>query len=161
MMTASRAQILIDDFETNTWLIHRHVDGVSDEDSLLQLPFQANCLNWILGHIVWRRNSVLSALGLAPLWGESTTLKYKTDSKAIKSPANAVPFNDLLADLDQTNQAIIAALKEVTDSSLDEVVKNDRGEKRVIEHLQGFHWHETYHIGQLDILRAFINSKTE
>ena len=160
-MTASRAQILIDDFETNTWLIHRHVDGVSDEDSLLQLPFQANCLNWILGHIVWRRNSVLSALGLAPLWNESTALKYKTDSKAIKSQADAVPFTDLLADLDQTNQAIIAALKEVTDSSLDEVVINDRGEKRVIEHLQGFHWHETYHIGQLDILRAFINSKTE
>ena len=160
-MTASRAQILIDDFETNTWLIHRHVDGVSDEDSLLQLPFQANCLNWILGHIVWRRNSVLSALGLAPLWNESTALKYQTDSKAIKSQADAVPFNDLLADLDQTNQAIIAALKEVTDSSLDEVVKNDRGEKRVIEHLQGFHWHETYHIGQLDILRAFINSKPE
>jgi hypothetical protein len=161
MMTASRAQILIDDFETNTWLIHRHVDGVSDEDSLLQLPFQANCLNWILGHIIWRRNSVLSALGLAPLWNESTALKYKTDSKAIKSQADAVPFTDLLADLDQTNQAIIAALKEVTDSSLDEVVKNDRGEKRVIEHLQGFHWHETYHIGQLDILRAFINSKKE
>jgi hypothetical protein len=58
-MTLARAQAIIDDYAANAWLIHRHVDGVSDQASLLQLPFEANCMNWILGHMVWRRNSAL------------------------------------------------------------------------------------------------------
>jgi hypothetical protein len=159
-MPSPRAQALIDDYETNTWLIHRHVDGVSDEDSLLQLPFQANCLNWILGHIIWRRNSVMSALGLSPLWEEGVASKYKTNSDPITPQSGARRFTNLLADLDQTQGAISAALKESTDNDLDKVVTNDRGAKRVIGHLQGFHWHETYHIGQLEILRAYIDSKS-
>lgn len=155
-MTLPRAQALIDDYETNTWLIHNHVDGISDEASLLQLPFQANCLNWILGHIVWRRNSALSALGLSPMWAEAIASKYMSGSDPIKTQAGAKRLTELIADLDQTQQALSTALKAITDAELDQVVVNDRGEKRVIEHLQGFHWHETYHIGQLDILRAYI-----
>jgi hypothetical protein len=150
---------MIDNYKTNTWLIHHHVDGVSDEESLLQLPFEANCLNWILGHIVWRRNSVMTALGISPLWGDIKSLKYKTDSEPIMSREDAEPFTALLADLDRAQQAIAAKLEEIADAALDDVVANDRGEKRVIEHLQGFHWHETYHIGQLEILRAYISSK--
>jgi hypothetical protein len=52
----------------------------------------------------------------------------------------------------------LAALENMPDAELDKVVENDMGTKRVIEHLQGFHWHETYHIGQLDIVRAFVAS---
>jgi hypothetical protein len=157
-MTSTRAKDLIDDYETNTWLIHHHVDGVSDEDSLLQLPFQANCLNWILGHIVWRRNSVLQVLSLPPLWDELTASKYKSDSEPIKSPDTARRLTELLADLDHSQAALNTALAGATDASLDQVVENEMGAKRVIEHLQGFHWHETYHIGQLEILRAFVES---
>ena len=46
-MTSPTAQSLLDDYRTNTGLIHRIVDGVSDEESLLQPPFPANCLNWV------------------------------------------------------------------------------------------------------------------
>ncbi len=160
-MTLPRAQVLIDDYEFNTWLIQRHVDGISDEASLLQLPFEANCLNWILGHIVWRRNSALSTLGLPTLWDEAIVLKYKTDSQPIRSQADARPLSLLLTDLEQTQQSISASLKKATAASLDQVVENDRGTKPVIEHLRGFHWHETYHIGQLDILRAYVVSQSE
>jgi len=157
-MTSMRAQELIKDFEFNHWLIHNHVDGVSDEDSLLQPPLKANCLNWIVGHIVWRRNTCLVTLGSAPLLEESVAARYMTGSPAITSAAEARSFAQLLDDLDRTQAALKAALEEVRDPALDQVVENDRGPKRVIEHLQGFHWHETYHIGQLDILRAFIES---
>jgi hypothetical protein len=158
-VTSPRAQELIKDFEFNTWLIHNHVDGVSDQDSLLQLPFKANCLNWILGHIVWRRNTCLVTLGLAPLLEESIAARYMTGSPAITSGEEARSFAQLLDDLDRTQAALKAALEEADEAALDQVVENDRGPKRVIEHLQGFHWHETYHIGQLDILRAFVESR--
>jgi hypothetical protein len=157
-MTLPEAQELIDDYATNTWLIHRHVDGISDADSLRQLPFEANCLNWILGHILWRRNSALAALGLAPLWDAATAAVYATGSAPITGPEAARPFALLLADLDQTQQMLGAALQQATAATLEMVVENDRGKKPVIEHLKGFHWHETYHVGQLDILRAFVGS---
>jgi hypothetical protein len=157
-MTLVRAQALIDGYETNTWLIHRHVDDISDDESLLQLPFEANCLNWIVGHIVHRRNSSLEALGVPPLWSAEISARYKSGSPPIKSQDDARRFGDLLADLDESQRALVAALQVATDATLDQVVENDRGAMPAIEHLQGFHWHETYHIGQLDILQAFIAS---
>jgi hypothetical protein len=158
-MAEPRAQAVIEAYETNTWLIHNHVDGISDEESLLQLPFEANCLNWILGHIVSRRNSSLEALGLPGLWDDAITALYHTSSEPIREAAGARRFTDLLADLDRSQQALVGTLAEAADADLDRVVENDRGAKPAVEHLEGFHWHETYHIGQLDILRAFITSK--
>lgn len=158
-MTLSRAKDLIDSYETNTWLIHQHIDGISDAESLLQLPFEANCLNWIVGHIVSRRNSALNALGLPELWGEEISARYRTGSDPVLDAKNARALSDLVADLDRSQETITAALKEAGDDLLDAVVSNDRGVKTAFEHLKGFHWHETYHVGQLDILRAFIQSR--
>jgi hypothetical protein len=157
MMTAPGARKLIDDFKTNTWLIHHLVDGVSDEASLRRPNFAANSLNWILGHILWRRNSVLSALDLAPLWGESTASTYQTGSEPLDNPDDARHFSLLLADLDRSQGAIETALQDAAEEALDRIVENDRGSKPVGEHLEGFHWHETYHIGQLEVLRAFVD----
>ena len=158
-MNSQRAQTLIDDYASNSWLIHRLVDGITHEASLYQLPFSANCLNWLLGHIVWRRTSALTTLDLPSPWGETIIAKYQTNSKPIQSSKDARHLAKLLADLDYTQQVLSVKLANIEDTELDKVVVNDRGEKRVIEHLQGFHWHETYHIGQLDILRAFIEYK--
>jgi hypothetical protein len=152
---------LIDDYETNTWLIHRQVDGISDRASLLQPPFSTNCLNWILGHIVWRRNSALAVLGLPPLWDEAIAAPYQSGSVPLTSPASARPFSALLADLDQSQQALKDALQQADDAKLDAVVESERGAKRIIEHLLGFHWHETLHVGQLEILRAFVDSRSD
>ncbi|MGD2027666.1 MAG: DinB family protein [Anaerolineales bacterium] len=159
-MTLPRAQKLIDSYETNTSLIHHHINGISDEQSLLQLPFEANCLNWIVGHIVSRRNSALNALGLPELWGEEISACYRTGSDPILDAENARAFSDLVADLDRSQEIFSAALKEADSDLLDAIVTNDRGEKTALEHLKGFHWHETYHVGQLDILRAFIQSQS-
>jgi hypothetical protein len=156
-MPNPRAIDIIDDYETNTWLIHHQVDGVSERASLLLPPFPTNSLNWILGHIVWRRSSALAVLGLPPLWDEDIAAAYQSDSDLLTSPARARSFSALLADLDQSQQALKTVLQGADDPMLDAVVENDRGAKPVIEHLRGFHWHETLHVGQLDILRAFVD----
>jgi hypothetical protein len=85
--------------------------------------------------------------------------KYSTNSTPIRSEEEALSFAVLLAGLDRTQEALALALQEATDAVLDREVVNDRGAKRAIEHLQGWHWHETYHLGQLELLRAFIDSQ--
>ena len=93
-----------------------------------------------------------------PIGDEDTSLIYKTDSAPVRSPAEAKPFASLLVDLDQTQQILSAALQAADDADLDRQVENDGGSIKVMEHLQGFHWHETYHLGQLDLLRAYLAS---
>jgi hypothetical protein len=39
---------------------------------------------------------------------------------------------------------------------LEENFSNYRGEKTREAHLSGFHWHEGFHIGQLEMLKDFI-----
>lgn len=158
-MSVPRADEMIDAYQGNTWLIHRLVEGVSDEESVLQPPFEANCLNWIVGHIVHRRNSSLACLGRAPMWGAQTAAKYQTGSPPIRSASAARSFSDLVADLDESQQALELALADAKDEDLDAIVENDRGTKSAIDHLSSFHWHETYHLGQLEILRAFVESQ--
>ncbi len=50
-------------------------------------------------------------------------------------------------------ELIRAALEGVSEEVLSERFTNYRGEKTREAHLTGFHWHETYHIGQLEIFK--------
>jgi hypothetical protein len=157
-MTESRADKLLEGYKLNNWLIHQYVDDVSEDEGVLQPPFDANCMNWVLGHIIFRRNSSLVCLGKDPLWGDQISEKYRTGSTPIKSKDQARLMQELIADLDQSQTLLIASLESATELDLDELVENDRGRKKAADHLRGFHWHETFHVGQLDLLRAFIES---
>ena len=157
-MELGRAEKIKQDYEFNHWLIQDHIEDVSDQESLLHPPFQANCVNWILGHIIKRRQDALRVLGSdVQLPGDFAHI-YGTGSDPLNEAESAVPFSSLRQWLDQTQVELSQNLNQIEDPRLDRVVENDRGSKPMIEHLRGFHWHETYHIGQLDLLRAFIHS---
>ena len=57
------AELITGIFEINYNVIKQQVDGLTHEDSLLQLPFRGNCLNWVLGHILVSRNRALTLIG--------------------------------------------------------------------------------------------------
>ena len=155
-MTIPQAQDLIRDYAGNTWLIKRHTEQLTHEESMLQPPFPANCLNWVLGHIISRRNSALELLNHDPTWDHETETLYRSGSPPLTDANAARPFPLLLQDLDETQERIEAALGTVSEEHMGRVVETDRGARPVGEHLAGLHWHETYHLGQLDILRAMI-----
>lgn len=153
-MDRDRLSNLSDAYKTNTQFIHHFVGDVSHEASLSIPSFRATSLNWVLGHIVWRRNSVLAALGQAVLWNDALTALYNRESQPEMNAERRRDFEQLIADLDLSQAIISEALVGLEDAQLDQVVENDMGEKTLIAHLEGFHWHETYHIGQLSILRS-------
>jgi hypothetical protein len=150
---------LIDDYATNSWLIGRLTDGITHEESLLQLPFEANCFNWLVGHMVSGRNTAMKVLGLTPIWPEETVVRYRTGSTPITGPGcGEARLEDLLGDLEEAGRRIAAALADMNDAELARPAETDRGVKQTGEHLEGLHWHETYHIGQLELLRALALS---
>ena len=158
-MSTPKAQSVLQDYEFHTMLIHRFVDGITHEKSVLQLPFEHNCMNWILGHIVTNRSHVLETVGAAHEWQEEVRALYHTETPPIKPGSKSVQFEMLVKYLDESVELLKAMLEDVREEWLDENHSNYRGEKTRYAHVTSFHWHESFHLGQLEILKAFIESK--
>jgi hypothetical protein len=158
-MSTSKAQSVLQDYEFHTTFIHRFVDDTSHEESVLQLPFKHNCMNWILGHIVTNRSHVLETVGAAHAWQAEVRALYHTDTPPVTPESKSVQFGKLVEYLDESVVLLRSALATMTDAQLEETHSNYRGEKSRYEHVTSFHWHETFHVGQLEVLAAFIESK--
>ena len=156
-MTYPTTESLIQSFALTHWLIKMQTDGLTNADSLLQLPFRGNCLNWVLGHILDGRNTVLKHLGESPVWSESEIALYRQGSEPIVSAEQALPLEKLLDDLDQSQQRIADALAEMSPEEL-AAIADTGGGKSLGQTLAGSHWHETYHTGQLEILRQLAGT---
>jgi hypothetical protein len=143
---------LIESYQTTHMIIHKQAEGLTHEESVLQLPFRGNCFNWVVGHIVEHRDKVLVLLDEPPQLTAQETAVYATGSDPITQQEMAISFDTLLATLDETQDRIIAILSEIPDAKLAEIYDEERG-TTVGERIAGLHWHETYHTGQLEILR--------
>jgi hypothetical protein len=158
-MTVSKAKSIIDDYAFHNLLIHNFVDGLTHEESLLQLPFEHNCMNWILGHIVTNRSHTLETVGAGHTWGEQARLLYHTGTPPVTPGSLSLRFEKLIQYLDESVALLTSALEVMGEAQFDELHSNYRGEKPRYTHLTSFHWHEAFHVGQLEILKAFILSK--
>jgi uncharacterized damage-inducible protein DinB len=157
-MTHPDAETLVGAFGLTRQLIRMQTDGLAHEDSLLQPPFRGNCLNWVLGHILEGRNTALKLLGESPIWNEEEVLRYGRGSKAITRDEQALPLERLLDDLDRSQERIAAALERTTPEALATDVPFRESERPLGQALASQHWHETYHTGQLELLRQLAGT---
>jgi hypothetical protein len=153
-----RAELIKQDFEWNVRLIKQLVEGITHEKSVLQLPFPTNCLNWILGHILVGRNNAIEILNEEPLWDEDVLVLYRSGSDPIREDSGARQWDMLLIDLEESQKRIDKILDAFTEDQMAVIVETDRGSKPIWQHLTGLHWHETYHIGQIEILSQYAQS---
>jgi hypothetical protein len=158
-MATERGEMILRDFDRNTWLIRRTAEGLTHVESLLQLPFKANCFNWILGHILVGRHNALSVLGGPPLWDKATLSRYRAGSAPITGGEDARPLETLLADLDESQRRLSVALTGCTGEDLARPSGTGEDAQPVWQVLAGLRWHETYHIGQLGTLRQYSLSR--
>jgi hypothetical protein len=152
------AQTLSHAFAQNLRIIEMQTDGLSHEDSLLQLPFRGNCLNWVLGHMVAGRNSALVLLDEPSLWSAADMSRYQTGSEAITRNEQALPLERLLADLSEAQRRIETALATASVDELAGPISFRGQEVPLAQALDGLHWHETYHLGQLELLRQLAGT---
>ncbi len=150
-------QKLIEGYQTNTWLIHKHAEGVTHEESLLRLPVHNNNFNWVLGHIVQARDGGLVLLGGERLLDKDQKAVYDSGSEPLAA-ADALPLQTLLSLLDTSLERLAAAIENASDERLDAIYDEERG-TTVGERIAGLNWHETYHLGQLEILRRVGSEK--
>jgi uncharacterized damage-inducible protein DinB len=161
MSSYPTAENISSTFESNHWLINNLINGLNHEDSVVQPPFEANSMNWVVGHIIRGRNTALTLLDAEPVFSDDLVERFKTGSPPVTGEDDAISFEKLVNDLNSSQERITAALASITPEALAERKTTDRGEKPVGQHLSGLAWHETYHTGQLEFLRSLALQQRE
>ena len=139
--------------ERNYSVIKMQTEGLTDEDSLIQPPVRGNCLNWVLGHIIYHRGCLLKVLGDTSDWSGGQIQRYGRESEPISGPTQDIlSLTQLLNLLDQSQERIAAKLHNISEEELDAVIINEDTRGEILARLL---WHETYHTGQLELLRQF------
>jgi hypothetical protein len=142
-------------FVRNQRVIHAQADGLTHEQSLTQTEYNVNCFNWVLGHIVDSRSRLLVQFGYDEVMSDAVGERYRRESDPITEEGpDVVPFDELLAMLDRTQELLDRMLGDATDEWLAEEtpVTEDRAAPRVNQ-IHFTYFHDTYHVGQTDLLR--------
>ena len=133
-------------------VIKQKTEGLTHADSMLQLPFPGNCMNWILGHLLVHREQALGVIDGESGRDEGEFAKYGFGSEPMTDPDKAIPLETLLSRLDDASDRIIAALEKMPASKLEEILDEERN----VTVGQRLHFylcsHEAYHAGQLEPL---------
>ena len=157
-MDLNMADGLLNTYESNTWLLNRLVADVSHAESLQSPQATINCMNWIVGHILAGRHEALDLLGSPSFWGEEQLSLYRTGSPSLSDQQHALAFDFLVGELERSQGLLADALHALPEDRLQVVVETRRGEKPIWKHVDGLAWHETFHVGQVDILRAYAHT---
>ena len=150
---------LAEGFALNFRLMKMQCEGLSHADSLVQTPYNINCLNWVLGHIAVSRDRVLRLVGEEHLLTEAELDRYKTESNPIEVDGeDVIKLERLLEVLSTGQERINTGFSRRTDEQLAELIQV--GERRVPlgVRLHGFYFHDTYHTGQTDLLRQIAGT---
>jgi len=88
---------LSDSYDRNVQIVRMQTDGFSQPDSLIQLPFRGNCMNWLVGHLVTNRYNVLKLLGAELPAGAERLARYARESEPIQADSEGVlPLAELI-----------------------------------------------------------------
>ncbi len=156
--TSKIVGLMVNDLERQFRIIQAQANGVTHEESLMQLPFRGNCFNWVVGHILMSRDRMLRVIQAEPVWTVREWTRYSRDSEPITSgdDPEIVPFDKILADLKTAHERLIECVKSMTNEILDSpgvtVIEGAR-DQSIYDWLAFLIWHEGYHVGQLEILR--------
>ena len=145
---------LIGALERNLGIIKAQTQGLSHADSLLQLPFRGNCLNWVLGHMADNRNTMLLFLGEEAILSEAHVKRYEFNSEPVCGDAGDIlTLEQLLMVLEQGQSALTARLQKMTIEELAREVQSFLGTTTLGQLIFYLYWHESYHAGQTEALR--------
>jgi hypothetical protein len=145
---------LIGALERNLGIVKAQTQGLTHADSLLQLPFRGNCLNWVLGHLAANRMGMMQFLGEKPLLSEAQVKRYGYGSEPVcGDTGDILTLEQLLTVLEQSQQAITASLQKIGAEELAREVQSFLGTTTLGQLLFFLYWHESYHTGQTEALR--------
>lgn len=148
-------------YHRNQLIVEAQTAGLTHADSLVQAPYAMNCLNWVLGHLAVSRDEVLALLGKEAALTEEEAARYRRESEPVTGEGPGVlPLERLLAAVKSSQERITEALGALSEEALEE--EHLWGDRSITlgARLHFSYFHDTYHVGQLEMLRA-VAGKTD
>ena len=161
-MTETIIAALPQSFKTNLRLMNMQIAGLSHADSVIQPPFRANSMNWVLGHLAVSQDAVLAILGVDPILSPEQTERYQTESEPVVGDGDDImALEELLNALEQGYNALVTAFERLPLAYFEEEVGEGANRRPRWRSIYGLMWHMTYHTGQLELLRQLtgVNDK--
>lgn len=153
-------QDFANDYGRNVASLKALVKGLSHSDSIVQPPFNANCMNWVLGHIVGSRDGVLALLGEKPLMSSEHAKRYGYGSAPVcEDGPDLLQLDAAMALLERSQERLAAALQRATQADLDKATKSFLGDTTVGNMVLVMFGHECFHVGQVEMLRELALKK--
>ena len=146
------AQYYLRFFEIHQWIFNQHAAGVTHEESCVAPKSGGNPLNWVLGHIVASRNDILRLLGRPPYWSDEEAGPYLRGADGRLDPAQARPLPEIIEALEQSHAAIRTGLEAMQPSDFEKPTEKGT----VGADLAFLNFHESYHAGQVGLLRRML-----
>ncbi|WP_077416501.1 hypothetical protein [Chryseobacterium sp. JV274] len=130
---------------SNYQVISLNIDSITHEESMIFPNGEANCMNWILGHLIHIRNPFLNILGEESVWDSEKFSCYNRGEIPLERKDELVSFEDLKSYLKQSQERLETKLGTLT--SFKPEMVND---------ISTLSLHEIYHSGQLGYLRRIL-----
>ena len=145
-------------FDLNHSVVLVNLEDITPEESLIRPVGGGNCANWIVGHMLRSREFLVRIAGGEWSLGEQAHALYKRGTSGSEQAAY-LPFDQLLKYWDEAHLVLIESLGRLTVEQLNETVdplgdfvRHDTRIKRLLF----LHFHESYHAGQLGLLRRLL-----
>ncbi len=166
----------IDRIERVNYAIKQQTEALTHADSMKQLPFPANCMNWNIGHIMVFRDEYLGAIDGVSSANPAEYAIYGAGSEPLADDTKALQLSYLMEKLEDSSTRLKTALQTLSSEKLNELYESHAGNNRnahrserdpardrsatnqryktLDDYLQFIVIvHEAYHLGQLEILR--------
>lgn len=156
------SQTMADHYAISLRNLHRQTNGLTHEQSLMQLPFRGNCMNWTLGHILLCREEIFDILGVPRFFPADTFTRYDSGSPPIVADeAEIIRLDKLLNMLDQQAPYLTEILTTTPDSKYASTVQVGQNTRTLAHRVLFYFFHEANHVGELSILRQLtgVNDK--
>ena len=140
----------------NHYVIKVNTEGITDEESLRSPRPGGNCINWVLGHILASRASILELFGSEGILSEDQAESYRRGSDPLNESSRTMAIAEILDGLERTQEMILSGLDSLDDAGMARVIPESpfgRDEETVASLLAGLVFHESYHVGQTGLLR--------
>ena len=154
--TISEVEVLRQQARMTHKVVQANLQGVTHEESLAQPEPGGNCLNWVLGHLLWAYAGVLPLLGQESALSKDALKRYERGSSPMEDPAEAIDIQEMLKGWDEATKRMDAGLASLTPEVLDRPAPNSPSgnpNETVRSLLVTVAFHQAYHAGQTGVLR--------
>jgi uncharacterized damage-inducible protein DinB len=140
-------------------VIGMNVAGVTHEESLRRPTPGGNCLNWVVGHLVWVYNGFLPLLEQAPVLADGALERYRRGGPPLDDGTDAMDFGTLMTAWSEAAARVDAGLAALSPEKLDGPgvrTGADSVDESFRASVATVLFHQAYHAGQTGVLRRLV-----